>query len=770
MKSSNRYCLIASLALFMLSMCKNPDISYEAFNIAFEKIEPETYGAKISGIYDFPGGVKGISIKIGREETLIDAVNYPMEINDKVFSIRIDSLDAGTTYYYCYDVDFGHSTNLLTETNNFKTLLGAPSVETIEAIAIDSLSFRIKCKVTSNGGSPITERGVCWNSYGDPTIEDHHMSHSQNEMGEYYCYIGELTYNTTYYVRAYAINDIGTNYGNAITITTLTPASLPIVTTDFIVDITTTSATCHGTVVSEGSSPVTRRGFCWSTEHNPTIEDLNIDSGNGIGSFSASLTGLTPGQLYYVRAYAISNNSPSYGSEMSFSTLSVLPVVTTLDVTDITHRTAIAHGKVNNAQNFTIIRRGICWSTNPHPTLSDHPLDSPMDTDEFSVEINSLSPHTRYYVRAFVTISSDTIYGDDVSFETEAVGYFSIQVSANPVEGGTVSGNGIFTEGSPCTISAIPNDGYRFLKWTEDGSIISDNPEYTFTVLSNRSFVAHFVSTPTGAIDGMFTVDPNHTKVWFSQGNLQYIGSASTPYWRFAANQWDCLGKTTGQNSSSQNVDRDLFGWGTSGWYCGNTYFQPWDSDKRDGSMYGPPGSFDLTGNYANSDWGYYNPISNGGNTTQQWRTLTYTELNYVFNLRSASTVNGVPNARYTKAQVAGVYGVILFPDSYTHPNGVELPVGINDTGNTGWDGNNYIAEKFRLMQDAGAVFLPAAGYRTGTDISDENRVGNYWTASTEDNNNYQAWMLRFNNNWLYTDQKNYRYGGQSVRLVKTIQ
>ena len=393
-----------------------------------------------------------------------------------------------------------------------------------------------------------------------------------------------------------------------------------------------------------------------------------------------------------------------------------------------------------------------------------------MDTDEFSVEINGLSPQTRYYVRAFVTLSSDTIYGDDISFETDAQGFFSIQVSANPVEGGTVLGNGIFTEGSPCTISAIPNDGYRFLKWTQDDSIISENPEYTFTVMSNRSFVAHFVSVPDGAIDGMFTVSGNHTKVWFSQGNLQYIGSASTPYWRFAANQWDHLGTTTGQNSSSQNVDRDLFGWGTSGWYCGNTYFQPWDSDKSDGSRYGPPGIFDLTGNYANSDWGYYNPISNGGNTTQQWRTLTIGEFNYVFNLRSASTVNGVPNARYAKAQVAGVYGVILFPDSYTHPNGVELPVGINDTGNTGWDGNNYIAEKFRLMQDAGAVFLPAAGLRDGIVVQHEDEYGWYWTASCDETYNNQAYFMQINKNFIETGSIRFRYTGLPVRLVKTIQ
>ena len=71
---------------------------------------------------------------------------------------------------------------------------------------------------------------------------------------------------------------------------------------------------------------------------------------------------------------------------------------------------------------------------------------------------------------------------------------------------------------------------------------------------------------PVGAISGKFTINANGDQVYFSQGNLQYIGSAATPYWKFADNQWDYLGTTTGQNSSNQNVDRDLFGWGASGW------------------------------------------------------------------------------------------------------------------------------------------------------------------------------------------------------------
>ena len=90
-----------------------------------------------------------------------------------------------------------------------------------------------------------------------------------------------------------------------------------------------------------------------------------------------------------------------------------------------------------------------------------------------------------------------------------------------------------------------------------------------------------------GAVSGhAFTVNADGDQVLFSQGNLQYIGSASTPYWKFAEHQWDCLGTTTGQNSSDENVDRDLFGWGTSGYDHGAVCYQPWSTSQTNSDYF----------------------------------------------------------------------------------------------------------------------------------------------------------------------------------------
>lgn len=179
-----------------------------------------------------------------------------------------------------------------------------------------------------------------------------------------------------------------------------------------------------------------------------------------------------------------------------------------------------------------------------------------------------------------------------------------------------------------------------------------------------------------------------------------------------------------------------------------------------------PPGAYDLTDDYALSDWGIYNAISNGANVAGYWRTLTRAEWDYLFNRRRASRVNGVYSARYAKAKVANVYGVILFPDSYTHPSDVAQPVGINSTGNTGWSGNNYNATAWNKMQAAGAVFLPAGGSRYAATVS--TGWGRYWSTSSRNNNGLSNYLNFYEDN-MTTYESCSRNVGLSVRLVRSV-
>ncbi len=263
-------------------------------------------------------------------------------------------------------------------------------------------------------------------------------------------------------------------------------------------------------------------------------------------------------------------------------------------------------------------------------------------------------------------------------------------------------------------------------------------------------------NVPEGAINGKFTINDSGNQVFFSQGNLQYIGSASTPYWKFAENQWDCLGTSTGQNSNSQTVDRDLFGWGTSGWNCGNSCYQPWETYNMTGSSYGPAGANNLTGTNANSDWGVYNSISNGGDQPSQWRTLSKDELVYVFDTRT--TESGI---RFAKAKVNDVNGVILLPDDWKDSYYSLNEVNVKEAH---YSSNTITASMWSFLERVGAVFFPATGYRFGTSVYSVGVNGYYWSSSFI--NATYAYGVYFNDSNENSKDGSNRSYGRGVRLV----
>ena len=330
--------------------------------------------------------------------------------------------------------------------------------------------------------------------------------------------------------------------------------------------------------------------------------------------------------------------------------------------------------------------------------------------------------------------------------------------------------------GSPVTMSGVcwsEDDEPTLLdNYTQDGTTTGEyvscigglqggNIYYVRAYAVNRFGVAYgetqcFTTViPEGAIRGMFTVDESGTRVFFSQGNLQYIGSAETPYWQFAENQWVYLGNN-GQDSDAQNVDRDLFGWGTSGWDNGNTYYHPYDTDESAGNQYGPLGNSDLTGTYANADWGVYNAILNGGNASGQWRTLTADEWSYLFFTRSTTS-----GKRFAHAQLNGVNGVILLPDDWNSSCYTLNP-------GTSYTSNVVDASTWQSVLEAnGAVFLPLAGYRSGTSVVDN--VGYYWSSTsslTSSSPNAKNWQIQ--NSTIYAGNVS-RVKGNSVRLVRPV-
>ena len=264
-----------------------------------------------------------------------------------------------------------------------------------------------------------------------------------------------------------------------------------------------------------------------------------------------------------------------------------------------------------------------------------------------------------------------------------------------------------------------------------------------------------------GASNLLFTVSPTK-KVRFSKGNLRYKASPAPATWRFADNQYDTIG-TGNRNISSSNTGWiDLFGWGTSGFNSRAKAYQPW-SDTSNYScyyVYGSP-TKDLTDSCGHADWGVHNSIENGGNTVGMWRTLTKNEWDSILNWRPASTINDTPNARFAKATVNNVAGLMLFPDSISIPAGIT----VNNVNNTGaeYSGNSYNAEQWEQLASCGVVFLPAAGCRSEKTPSSVGSAGYYWS-STHSSDQMAYGMAFFDDN--VTTYGYNRSQGRAVRLV----
>ena len=299
------------------------------------------------------------------------------------------------------------------------------AVKTIEFSNVTQTTANVSGNIITDNGASLTARGICYGTSNNPTINNPKVVFDTATLGNYTCSLTNLAPSTTYYARAYATNSFGTAYGANISFTTLAATIANGITTNNLSSITQTTAICGGNIASDGASSITSRGVCWSsTNSNPTILDTKTNNGTGIGSFTSSITGLTAGTTYYVRAYATNSVGTAYGNTRTFVTLSpTLPSgIVTTQISSITQNTAIGGGSITNDGGATITSRGICWSsTNSNPTIFNSTTNNGSGIGSFTSSLIGLTANTTYFVRAYATNSVGTSYGNVISFTTTAI-------------------------------------------------------------------------------------------------------------------------------------------------------------------------------------------------------------------------------------------------------------------------------------------------------------------------------------------------------------
>lgn len=236
---------------------------------------------------------------------------------------------------------------------------------------------------------------------------------------------------------------------------------------------------------------------------------------------------------------------------------------------------------------------------------------------------------------------------------------------------------------------------------------------------------------------GKFSVSTTQ-QIAFSSGNLQY--HPLNNQWRFAESQIDCVGEANANISPTYDGWVDLFCWGTG------------DEPMRI-----------VTNNNAYLNFVDWGTNSIGTDTANTWRTMSADELRYIlFSRPNAAALNGI-------AHINGVNGLVLLPDDWVAIEGLTFNSGAYGHSSRDYYAvhNTFTLEQWQQMEEAGAIFLPAVGYRQGNSIYASGSKGYYWTTSP--NGGCGPITLEFSAKEIITDSS-YRYSGLSIRLIKDIE
>ena len=302
----------------------------------------------------------------------------------------------------------------------FTTEYDVVSMTTISVTNITHNQASTGGSISNKGGHTISERGVCWSTSANPTTSDSKQV-STETTDRYSVRINGLTEQTNYHVRAYVITKNGdTYYGNDISFRTTHEIKLAQSAKTTVSSITTNSATFRSSITSDGDGNISDCGFVYAKTSEPTVGNATKVSCGQMqsGAFSKNITGLSDNTTYYVRSYVTNEAGTNYGEETNFATLEIVqPTVGEVTVGRVTYKSVSLSAKVTSVGNGTLSDAGFVYSTSPNPGMTNHKA-SCGKTSDLSVKVSTLTPETKYYVRAYATNEKGTTLGKETSFTT----------------------------------------------------------------------------------------------------------------------------------------------------------------------------------------------------------------------------------------------------------------------------------------------------------------------------------------------------------------
>ncbi len=396
------------------------------------------------------------------------------------FTSQLSNLEAGTKYYIKAYLSNGTETVYGKEISFTTISASIPNILSSDITSITDTSARSGGNIKDDGGASITGRGVCWSTSTNPTTADYKTEDGPG-TGNFTSSITGLSANTTYYLRAYAVNSVGPAYGNELSFTTTSgPLFPPTAATAAATSVTNTTATLNGAVNANGSSTIVTFEYGTTNLYGYIATAMQSPAdGANTTAVHVVLTGLTAGTLYHFRIKAVSSVGTTYSDELSFTTQQ-LPESNTNLATQVSHSTATLNATINatNLSTTVIFEYGTTPAYGTTVTASPNPVIGGNTTGVIA-NITGLECNNTYYFRVSASNSSGTVFGDQLSFSTTqcltvpSVTTTSISnITASSVQGGgfvTDDGGAIVTEKGLCW-STNPDPTVPSINSTNAGS------------------------------------------------------------------------------------------------------------------------------------------------------------------------------------------------------------------------------------------------------------------------------------------------------------
>lgn len=311
----------------------------------------------------------------------------------------------------------------------------------------------------------------------------------------------------------------------------------PKLSTSQLKEVTSNTAKVVGFVVAQGDG-FTEKGVCYNTSASPTVSNNKVafTGTTTAATFEVTLSNLVYATKYYARAYATGSAGTIYGEEYNFTTLPVVPTLTTSAVTAVTGKSASTGGNVTVTGGAEVTARGVCYGTQT-PTIDDSKTTDGKGAGAFTSALAGLKGNTTYYVRAYATNSAGTGYGPVVSFKTPVdlpvvtTAAISALTKTSAVSGGEVTYDGggtINARGIVWGTSVNPTlSDNKIEAGTGIGAFVSSIPNLTkYTTYHVRAFATNSAGTAYGP-DVQFTTLAD-TRTWNLPGDYveaSYPGS-----------------------------------------------------------------------------------------------------------------------------------------------------------------------------------------------------------------------------------------------------